>query len=108
MMKGIAFDFNGTMFFDEVYQFSAWIEYFKTYLNRELGYEEYKKYVCGPSNLMIFKHYYGEDVSFEFSVEHAEIKELIYRKLVLEDVKNRHLVHGFVELVERLQKANIP
>ena len=47
-MKGIVFDFNGTMFWDSDKQRRSWDEFFEKYIGRPLTDEEFLIYACGP------------------------------------------------------------
>lgn len=109
MVKGIIFDFNGTLYFDTDKQEEAWRVYFKKYHGRDISPTEFREHMHGYSFSAIMDHYFpGESVSEATRNRIMAEKEEIYRKIARADKRNLHLVKGVSELFDELKKRNIP
>lgn len=60
-MKGVIFDFNGTMFFDSDKQEKAWRMYIKKMTGRDVSDEEFKERVHGRNNSDILEYFSGKN-----------------------------------------------
>ncbi|ASW42191.1 HAD family hydrolase [Clostridium isatidis] len=107
-MKGVIFDFNGTMLFDSDKQEKAWRMYIKKMIGRDVSDEEFKERVHGRNNSDILEYFSGKKLTEQEIDEMGEEKEVIYRRLCLEDKENFKLVEGVEELLNYLKENNIP
>jgi len=107
-MKGILFDFNGTLFNDTHLHKAAWHSFFLKYYGWDLSEEEILRRCLGPSNNDIFKDF------FEGKLSQAEVdalaakKEEEYRASAKSDPANMHLIDGVEELLDLLVEKGIP
>lgn len=103
-MKGIIFDFNGTMVFDGHLHERAWVDMIKKH-NNQVSNEEIIDYIHGRTNNNIIAHFIG-DVSAEKMTQLAEEKELEYQRLVQEEQIS--YVKGTEGLLDELTEKEIP
>lgn len=103
-MKGIIFDFNGTMVFDGHLHEKAWVDMIKEH-NNKVSEEEIIAYIHGRTNDKIIKHFIGE-LSAETLAQLAEEKELAYQQLVREEKIS--YVQGMEALLDKLLEKEIP
>ena len=93
-MKGIIFDFNGTMFFDAALQERAWRQYLGSKTGRDITDEEFQQYVHGR-NADISIPYFMKKVFARSEIDAlSEEKEAVYRQLCLEQPESFHLAEG--------------
>ena len=59
MVKGVIFDFNGTMFLDSPLHEQAWIDMAKKLRSEPLGIEEFYTNLQGRTNLQIITYLLG-------------------------------------------------
>ena len=83
-MKGIIFDFNGTMFQDSHLHEAAWVHMVKKYSKGELT---------------------EHDISVNL---HGRTKEAYYRELCLERPEELKLTNGLTDVLDTLKENNIP
>ena len=103
-MKGIIFDFNGTMVFDGHIHEKAWIDMIQKH-NDEVSEEEIIGYIHGRTNDKIIQHFMG-DVSADELKKLAEEKELEYQRIVREEQLS--YVKGTEALLDELVDQDIP
>lgn len=108
MTTPVLFDFNGTMFFDTEKHKAAWRKFFYAKLKRPLTNEEFQRYVYGPPNDFILRHFLGADLPAAECSALSEEKEKIYRDLCLDDPDGLHLAEGLTALLYELQRRNTP
>lgn len=106
-MRGVIFDFNGTMVFDEKFHLMAWRKFFAEKIGREISDEEYQKHIQGVNVVDILEKFLGKKVSSEELAELTEEKEKIYRKLALDSGEFK-LVDGLKNFLDELKKNKIP
>ena len=106
-MRGVIFDFNGTMVFDEKFHLAAWRKFFAEKIGREISDEEYQKYFQGLNVGEILEKFLGKKISGEELAELTEEKEKIYREICLESGEFK-LVDGLENFLDALKKNNIP
>ena len=90
--KGVIFDFNGTLFFDNDKHIKAWEEISK--LIREHGISEdelHTKFNGVPNNQIISYVFDGKCTQDELE-QYSKLKEKYYRQFCAEDKANFHLV----------------
>ena len=107
-LKGILFDFNGTLFFDTDYHIKAFEQY---YANRGMDIPSHEfiiTHLFGLSNEMICKGYFEPDATPEDCKRFGEEKEGLYYKFCLEAPEGPQYVKGVSELMAYLAENNIP
>lgn len=107
MVKGIIFDFNGTLFFDTDLQEEAWRVLFKKYKGRDLGLTEFQDYIHGRVNTDIMDYFFGKSASIEKRFQLMMEKEQTYRQIVRTKNGSPQLVNGAMELFDELQRRGI-
>lgn len=103
-MKGIIFDFNGTMVFDSHLHEQAWVGIIQKY-KKEVTAEEVIDYIHGRTNNQILPHFLGE-MSDERLQQLSDEKETIYQSQVRQE--RLELVAGTEELLDQLVEKGIP
>ncbi len=107
-MKGIIFDFNGTLYWDSQLHYDAWREYSKILRGYEFTTREMQEKMFGHTNEDIIEYAIGEKPSKKLVEKYGKEKEALYRKQCLADKENFHLAPGAVELLDYLKLNNIP
>lgn len=107
-MKGIIFDFNGTLFWDSKLHYDAWREYSKILRGYEFTDEEMRDEMLGHTNRHIIEYALGKKASEEIVQKYALEKEALYRKRCLLNPAEFKLADGVVELLDYLKSNNIP
>lgn len=105
MIKGVLFDFNGTLFYDSWIHEEVWIQFFKEKLNYEMSKEEFMQRIFGRDNNAIIKEMFGID---DLEKVHAlsEEKEVMYRDVCRSmDIS---LVKGAQDFFDYLVEKKIP
>lgn len=107
MMKGVIFDFNGTLFLDTPLHQMAWGALAKELRGTEFTPEEHQK-LTGSTNRLITEYVLGKKVSDEEQAVISERKEVVYREMCLNNPENMKLAPGAIELFEFLNAHKIP
>ena len=107
-MKGIIFDFNGTLFFDSHMHYEAWRIYSKKLRGYEFSDDEMREKMFGRTNADIIEYAIGHKPSTEMVEKLAKEKEAMYRQMCLNDRKNFVLSPGAEEFLNFLKDNNIP
>ena len=107
-MKGIIFDFNGTLYWDSQLHYDAWREYSKILRGYEFTTQEMQEKMFGHTNEDIIEYAIGKKPSKELVEKYAKEKEALYRKQCLMDKANFHLAPGAIEFLDFLKEKNIP
>ena len=107
-IKGIIFDFNGTLLFDSDKHEKAWRIFAKEFCNKEISDEEFEKNIHGVINKKALEYLYKKVLSDKEVFNLEQEKEKIYRRLVSEDTANFRLVPGAKELLDYICRENIP
>lgn len=109
MIKGVIFDFNGTLYFDTDIHIEVWRELYKELSHGRDDFNRVFGQVFGGNNKLIIKHLYrvfNEEISEDHIDELSKYKEKLYRDYSIEH--NRcHLVKGATEVMTKL-KENYP
>ena len=103
-MKGIIFDFNGTLFWDSQLHLDAWREYSKRLRKVPFSDEEMLKYMFGRTNADIIKYAIGKEPEPELVEKIAAEKEEYYRNMC----RDMKLAPGAEEFLDFLKENNIP
>ena len=107
-MKGIIFDFNGTLFWDSEIQENAWKTFGTKLSGRNITDEEFNTYFHGRTNKDTLE-YLTERVLTDKEVnELAQQKESIYRDLCKSDLNKFKLAPGVERYLDYLKENNIP
>ena len=107
-MKGIIFDFNGTLFWDSEIQENAWKTFGTKLSGRNITDEEFNTYFHGRTNKDTLE-YLTERVLTDKEVnELAQQKESIYRDLCKSDLNKFKLAPGVERYLNYLKENNIP
>lgn len=107
-MKGIIFDFNGTLYWDSKLHYEAWREYSKILRGIPFSDEEMRKNMFGRTNEDIIAYAIGKPPSPDMVKKYAKEKEALYRQRCLLDRKNFKLAPGAIEFLDWLKGNNIP
>ena len=106
--KGVIFDFNGTLFFDNDKHILAWSEISKMLRGRGITELELLEHFNGVPNHKIVSYLLGREGIAEELEKYSQLKEEFYRRFCLEDQENFHLVDGAVEFFNYLKEKGIP
>lgn len=107
-MKGIIFDFNGTLFLDSPYHEMAWKRYAKETLNLEVTTEQYYAYFHGSTNPLIYEQLFKKPIPPELIGVFGEEKEQLYREECIKNKSTLSFAKGAYELLDFLNANNIP
>lgn len=108
MIKGVIFDFNGTLFFDEDKHVEAWSKMSIKLRNKELTIEELQTKLNGVPNHQTIEYFLNKELTLEESKPYSLMKEAMYREACLNDPKHFCLVKGVEEYFEYLKNKDIP
>ena len=106
-MKGIIFDFNGTLYWDSQLHYDAWREYSKMLRGIEFTDEEMRDKMFGHTNEDIIEYAIGKKPTKEMVEKYGKEKEAVYRKRCLLDPENFKLAPGAIVLLDYLVEKNI-
>lgn len=107
-MKGIIFDFNGTLYWDSQLHYDAWREYSKLLRGVEFTDEEMRNKMFGHTNEDIIEYAIGKKPTKEMVEKYGKEKEALYRKCCLLEPENFKLAPGAIEFLNFLKENNIP
>ena len=107
-MKGIIFDFNGTLYWDSQLHYDAWREYSKLLRGVEFSDEEMRDKMFGHTNEDIIEYAIGKKPTKEMVEKYGKEKEALYRKRCLVDKDSFKLAPGAIEFLDYLKEKNIP
>lgn len=107
-MKGIIFDFNGTMLWDADFHEMAWNALAKEVRGSEMTQEELVKHMHGRTNKAITEYVIGREATTEEVAEIGGRKEALYRDICLKTPDRFHLAPKLTELLDFLKTNNIP
>ena len=107
-MKGIIFDFNGTLYWDSHLHYEAWRDYSKILRGHEFTDEELREKMFGHTNEDIIEYAIGKKPSKEMVEKYAKEKEFLYRKRCKLNLDSFKLAPGAIELLDFLKENNIP
>ena len=101
---GVVFDFNGTLFWDTIYQNNSWYEYLKTY-DMTLSQKELEEHVHGRNAIDTFEYIFQRKLSHTEVDIMIEEKEVLYRLAC--DKDDVELAPGCISLINYLLENNI-
>lgn len=108
MMKGMIFDFNGTMFFDSFLQEKTWRTYWFEKLNRQVTDEEFNLYIHGRNAQETFAYFLERPIDQEESAILGAEVDALYRRLCLEAGSAFCLAPGLTAFLNGLKEKKIP
>ncbi len=108
MVKGVIFDFNGTMFLDSPLHERAWIDMAKKLRTEPLGIEEFYANLQGRTNLQIITYLLGLQPSDIELSQITEEKELLYRTRCSAPDGLHTLAPGVENFLNQLKPIGIP
>ena len=107
-LKGVLFDFNGTLFFDTEHHIKA---FEKCYANRGMDIPSAEfiiTHLFGLSNAEIYKTFFDPNASVEDCKRFAEEKEGFYYESCLSSPNGMQYTNGACNLMTYLKENNIP
>ena len=107
-MKGIIFDFNGTLYWDSQLHYDAWREYSALLRETPFTDEEMREKMFGHTNSDIIEYLIGRKPTRAMVDKYGKEKEAVYRKRCLLNPDKFKLAPGAVELLDYLKDNNIP
>lgn len=108
MIKGVIFDFNGTMFLDSPLHERAWIDMAKKLRKEPLGIEEFYINLQGRTNLQIITYLLGREPSATELAVITEEKELLYRTRCSAPDGLHTLAPGVEDFLNKLKPTGVP
>lgn len=106
--RGVIFDFNGTLFFDNDKHVKAWGKISQLIRGKALEEEELHTHCNGVPNAKIIEYFLGDGSKTDQIEKYSYLKEEIYRLLCKEDEANFHLVDGAEAYFDQLKREGIP
>ena len=107
-VKGILFDFNGTLFFDSDMHIEAFKKYFVEHGKEEPTKEFIIKNIFGRSNPRIYADNFNPSATQEELDKFAEDKEGLYRSFCLANPECMKYTDGVEEMLNYLKENSIP
>lgn len=107
-MKGIIFDFNGTMFMDSDLHEKAWLSLLQKYSTKELTDEDILKNIHGKTNDVILRYFISTNLTADEVEKLSDEKEAYYRKLVLDSPAHKEFTKGLVDVLDYLKANHFP
>ncbi len=107
-IKGLLFDFNGTLFFDSSMHIRAFKKYFVEHGKSEPSAEYITENIFGRSNAQIYTENFNLNATEEEIAAFCEDKEGMYRSLCLENKEAMHYTAGAAEMLDYLKEQKIP
>ena len=106
--KGVIFDFNGTLFFDNPKHILAWSKISQDIRNHGISEEELHEHINGVPNHKVVEYMFHGQCTEQQMKRYSERKEEYYRQFCREDKDSFHLVKGAEAYFDALKKENIP
>ena len=107
-LKGLLFDFNGTLFFDSKLHIDAFKKYFLEHGKEEPSEEYITQQIFGKNNATIYAENFNPNATEEEWQTFADDKEGLYRKFCLENPELMKYTDGVPEMLDYLKANNIP
>ncbi len=106
--KGVIFDFNGTLFFDNPKHILAWSKISSEIRGHGISEEELHEHINGVPNNKVVEYMFDGKCSLEQMEKYSELKEQYYREFCKQDEESFHLVKGAEEFFDYLKEKEIP
>ncbi|MFD9627012.1 HAD family hydrolase [Peribacillus muralis] len=107
-MKGIIFDFNGTMFLDSHLHEQAWFYMVKKYSPKAISDKDILINIHGRTNKEILTHFISKELTGEEIDKMSFEKEAYYRELCLKNKDELKLTNGLVDMLNQLKASGTP
>lgn len=107
-MKGVIFDFNGTLFWDSQLHIDAWIEYSAKIRKTPFTEDEMLHHMFGMTNKDILVYALGREPEPEYVEKVAQEKEAFYRNMCLKKPEEFKLAPHAIELLDYLKANKVP
>lgn len=107
-MRAVLFDFNGTLYDDTRLHVAAWRSFFYKRFGMDMTAEEIHRRCIGPSNVAIFREFFGDRFSMEEIARYSAEKEAEYRLVARSNPDNLRLMEGVPEMFDRLTALGVP
>jgi len=106
--KGLIFDFNGVLFWDDQLQRDSWRTFAANLREQPLSDAEIDIHVHGRNGQYTLEFLLGHSISIEEAADYMEQKEVIYREMCLNLNGGFRLSPGATLLLDDLVKHKIP
>jgi beta-phosphoglucomutase len=107
-IKGIIFDFNGTLFWDSELHDETWNKFAMQLRGRGVSREDLLMNIHGKINKDILAFVLEKEISDDEANRFSEEKEMLYRNLVLSAKEKYQLAPGAEELLDELANLGFP
>lgn len=107
-MKGVIFDFNGTLFFDNPKHVMAWSKISEMIRGRGISSEELHTKCNGVTNKKIIEYLFNGSCTQREAEAYSQMKEKLYREYCQADTETFHLVKGAEAYFNALKEKGIP
>jgi HAD superfamily hydrolase (TIGR01509 family) len=107
-MRGVIFDYNGTLFYDTDKHIIAWKRFFLEETGAIPGEDAFKNVIIGSDNTTIFKKLINPDITPEEVERCVAKKEQYYFEACLEDKSRLKLMDGAEDFFKALKDLGIP
>lgn len=107
-IKGVIFDFNGTLFFDNDKHILAWGEISNLIRGHGINDVELHEHFNGVPNKQIVQYMLNGNCDEEVINKYSSLKEQYYREFCKADKPTFHLVSGAEAYFNQLEKRQIP
>ncbi len=108
MVKGVIFDFNGTLFYDTPQQEKAWREFAWQNFRRDISDQEFKELIHGRNTDFTLEYLAGRNLSKAEVDAYVKAKETVYIDICEKDPQNTHLNSGAERLLDELKERSLP
>ena len=107
-VRGVIFDFNGTMFLDGEFQEAAWRSYFASRTSRELTEQDFRDHIHGVPASLVIEYVLGRPATADELAAVEYDREAVYRRIVSEQATPDSLVPGLPAFLDELKRRGIP
>ena len=107
-IKGVIFDFNGTLFFDSDLHFDSMAQMFVKYGLQKPDDEFMINHIFGRTNKKIYLDNFNSNADDAEISKFGEVKEDLYRQMCLQRPELFHLVDGVCEMLDALKENGVP
>ena len=107
-IKGVIFDFNGTLFIDHDKHQIAWNKMALLLRNKPISEQELYTKLNGVPNKEIIRYLSNQELSEQLIQTYSLMKEQFYREACLDDQEHFHLVLGVEAYFDFLKQQCIP
>src|SRR6202521_4383965 len=106
--QGIAFDFNGVLFWDADLQVKSWQGIAKNLRGHEMTDDELATHMHGRPNSYVLSYLAGRTIVGQELLDLIQVKESFYRELCLLNSSRFVLSPGARDLLDTLAQNHIP